>query len=151
MNPDNIAEILNDLVQINNDRIANYENAISQLEAGYDNLTELFGKMIEESKGYNAELTKEIDKLHEDVAKGTSGAGKIHRTWMDFKAILTGGDARPILNTCETLESAVQRAYEEALEEEGLTAELHLLLTKQKAGLLNSHSHIKQLLEIATS
>ena len=38
-------EILNDLVQINNDRIKGYERAIKELEDGNDDLKELFTSM----------------------------------------------------------------------------------------------------------
>ncbi len=150
MNNEQAAEILNDLVQINNDRIAGYEHAMIQLEAGYSNLRGLFANMINDSKAYTTELSEYISILKTDVADGTSGAGKIYRTWMDIKALLTGGDARSILSTCETIEGAVQKAYDDALAENGLPENIFLLLSKQKNGLIESYGQIKQLLAIAS-
>ena len=151
MDKHNVAAVLNDLIQINNDRIAGYEDAILKLERGYDNLEELFREMIVESKDYNIALSEEINRLDESVATGTSGAGKLYRAWLDVKAMFTGGEAKPILNTCETIESATQTAYEDALGEEGLTAEVHKLISQQKASLLDAHNKIKQLIEVAAN
>ena len=150
MNSEKITEILNDLVQINIDRIAGYEVALADLDEGYDNLSELFTKMIAESKAFNQQFASEILHLDETVATGTSAAGKLYRTWMDVKALLTSGDIKTILTDCEAIESAIQRAYEEALDEEGLTAHLHSIISTQKAALLGSHHKIKHLLNIAS-
>ncbi|RYF22676.1 MAG: DUF2383 domain-containing protein, partial [Flavobacteriales bacterium] len=43
------AEILNDLIEINNDRIAGYEKAIEELKAEDADLKTLFVKMVGES------------------------------------------------------------------------------------------------------
>lgn len=150
MNNHKIAEVLNDLVQINTDRIAVYENAHTKIEEGYKSLEPLFNRMIDESKEYVNALISEISKLDVRVVKSAPASGKIYRSWADVKATLTGGDERPTLNTCETLENATQLAYEDALDEEGLSAEIHSLISKQKAALLGAHGHIKQLLEIAS-
>lgn len=149
MNSKNIAEMLNDLVQINNDRIAVYTDAITQLEEGYDNLRELFKRMIDESKIYNNELTTEIGRLNEPVAEGTSGAGKLYRAWMDVKVFISGGSVNPILEACEAMENATQKTYEEMLDQEGLSGEVHILISKQKSLLLESHAQIKQLIQLA--
>lgn len=149
---DNITtEILNDLIQVNNDRIAGYGHALTQLEKGYDNLENLFRKMIEESEANNKQLTVQLHAMNAEVADGTSGAGKLRRTWMDVKALLTDGNPGPILTTCEALEDAALRAYEDALNEEDLAAGLRTLITNQKEILVISHENIKKLLDITSS
>lgn len=151
MNTEQTAEVLNDLVQINNDRIAGYEHAIVHLEVGYSNLRELFVIMINDSKAYEIELSKSISQLKTEVVDGTSGAGKIYRTWMDIKAIFIGGEARSILSACETIEESVQKAYDDALAEKDLPENIFLMLSKQKTGLMESYGQIKQLLAIASN
>lgn len=42
VNHQNVVQTLNDLIQINSDRMAIYGDAMSQLEEGYDNLRALF-------------------------------------------------------------------------------------------------------------
>lgn len=139
------AEILNDLIQINNDRVAGYEKAIEELQSEDADLKALFVKMIGESHNYKMALATEVQALGEDAETGTTNSGKIYRAWMDVKAIFTGHDRKTILNNCEFGEDAAQRAYKMALEEDGISAELRALITEQKASLRTSHDEIKAL------
>ncbi|MES2446181.1 MAG: PA2169 family four-helix-bundle protein [Bacteroidota bacterium] len=138
-------ETLNDLIQINNDRVAGYEKAIEELKAEDSDLKALFVKMIGESHQHKMALATEVQALGEDAESGTTNSGKIYRAWMDVKAIFTGHDRKTILNNCEFGEDAAQKAYKMALEEEGLSADLRSLITEQKADLRVSHDEIKAL------
>ena len=116
-------DILNDLVLINNDRIAGYEKAIDELKSGDHasenlDLTLLFERMIDESREYRNALGQEVQVLGGEMAKGTMTSGKIFRAWMDVKALFTGKDRHAILASCETGEDAAQIAYAAALKEE---------------------------------
>lgn len=139
------AEILNDLIQINNDRIVGYEKAIEELKSEDADLKSLFVKMIGESHQYKMALATEVQALGEDAEEGTTNSGKIYRAWMDVKAVFTGHDRKTILNNCEFGEDAAQKAYKMALEEEDLAAHLRSLITEQKAQLRMSHDEIKML------
>jgi len=139
------AEILNDLIQINNDRIVGYEKAIEELKPEDADLKSLFVKMIGESHQYKMALATEVQALGEDADSGTTNSGKIYRAWMDVKAIFTGHDRKTVLNNCEFGEDAAQKAYKMALEEEDLSAHLRSLVTEQKAQLRMSHDEIKML------
>jgi len=139
------AEVLNDLVQINNDRIEGYEKARKELTDQDSDLKSLFLNMIEESHKYKLALATEIEVLGEEVEKGTTNSGKIYRGWMDVKALFTGHDRKTVLNNCEFGEDAAQNAYKMALEEEDLPANLRDLISEQKASLRTSHDEIKRL------
>ncbi len=139
------AEILNDLIQINNDRVAGYEKAIAELQPEDSDLKSLFVKMIGESHKYKLELATEVQALGEEIEEGTTNSGKIYRAWMDIKAVFTGHDRKTVLNNCEFGEDAAQKAYKMALEEEGLSADLRQTITEQKATLRFSHDEIKAL------
>ncbi|RZK55819.1 MAG: PA2169 family four-helix-bundle protein [Pedobacter sp.] len=139
------AEILNDLVQINNDRIAGYEKAIEELQSEDADLKSLFVRMIGESHKLKMALATEVQALGEDIDQGTTNSGKIYRAWMDVKAVFTGHDRKTVLNNCEFGEDAAQRAYKMALEDEDLSADLRSLITEQKAQLRVSHDEIKAL------
>ena len=129
------AEILNDLIQINNDRVAGYEKAIEELKSEDADLKTLFVKMIGESHKHKMALATEVQALGEEIEQGTTNSGKIYRAWMDVKAIFSGHDRKTVLNNCEFGEDAAQKAYKMALEEEGLSADLRSLITEQKADL----------------
>ncbi|WP_432709631.1 ferritin-like domain-containing protein [Pedobacter sp.] len=145
------AEILNDLIQINNDRIAGYEKAMAELEPADSDLKALFVKMIGESHKHKLALATEVQALGTDVDHGTTNSGKIYRTWMDVKAIFTGHDRKTVLENCEFGEDAAQKAYKTALEEEDLSEHLRALIAEQKAELRVSHDQIKSLRDMQAS
>lgn len=134
-------EVLNDLVQINNDRIEGYQKAIDELKEGDSDLKELFSRMIAESIEYKSQLASAGAHTDND----TTNSGKIYRVWMDVKAIFTGHDRQTVLNNCEFGEDAAQKAYNSALAEGDLPSDVIVLLTQQKQGLKASHDKIKYL------
>lgn len=139
------AEILNDLIQINNDRVAGYEKAIEELKAEDSDLKSLFVKMIGESHKHKMALATEVQSFGEEIETGTTNSGKIYRAWMDVKAVFTGHDRKTVLNNCEFGEDAAQKAYKMALAEEDLSTNVRELITSQKAELRISHDEIKAL------
>ena len=139
------AEILNDLIQINNDRIVGYEKAIEELKPEDNDLKTLFIKMIDESRRNKMALATEVQALGKDTETDTTTSGKIYRAWMDVKATFAGHDRKAILSNCEFGEDAAQRAYRMALEDEDLSAELRGIISEQKETLRGSHDAIKRL------
>jgi len=144
-NNDN-AEILNDLIQINNDRIEGYERAIKDTGIGDNDLRSLFQTMANESRQYVSELQQHVVLEGEEPATDTTVRGKIYRAWMDVKATFTGKDRKSILESCEYGEDAAQRAYERALEDsEDLSPDVATLIMDQKMQLRQSHDKIRAL------
>src|SRR6202020_2078471 len=115
-------EVLNDLLQINNDRIIGYEKAIRETKPEDDDLKILYATMIAESHRNKIALATEVQSMGGDVDNGTTARGKIYRAWMDVKAVFTGHNRHSILANCEAGEDAAQRAYRTALEHEALPA-----------------------------
>lgn len=145
-------EILNDLIQVNNDRIAGYEKAIEGLgEEGNDDLKGFFRRMANNSVDYNETLERQIGLLEGEPALGTSGAGKLYRAWMDFKALVTGGERAAILNSCITGEETAIRAYEDAIAEASPAPPLQELLGAQLAEIIQSHREVKAMAEISNT
>jgi uncharacterized protein (TIGR02284 family) len=142
-------DILNDLVQINNDRIAGYERALK--EAGDENadLKELFIRYISDSHKCKMELGTEIQALGDDMDTDSTTSGKIYRAWMDVKAVFTGHNREAILENCEFGEDAAQKAYKEALEDDELPAFLRETITNQKMRLRAAHDEIKAMRDVA--
>ncbi len=144
-NKTEIIEVLNDLVQINNDRIKGYERAIKETAEADSDLKPLYASMIAESHKIKITLATEVQLLGADVEKGTTASGKIYRAWMDVKAIFTGHDRHAVLANCEAGEDAAQKAYKMALQHEGLPAYLRDILSEQQQVLKASHDEIKAL------
>ncbi len=138
-------EILNDLVQINNDRIEGYIVAANELSKDDSDLKNLFLNMIAESRVIKSALVGEVLALGGEEEKGTTASGKIYRAWMNVKAMFTGNDRQAVLSNCETGEDAAQRAYEEALNSNDLPRYVREMLFGQQAALRRSHDKIKSL------
>lgn len=143
-------EILNDLIQINNDRITGYERAMKELNDEDADLKALFESMIDESRQVRLALGKEVQVLGGTMDTGTTASGKIYRAWMDVKAVFTGHDRQTVLKNCHTGEDAAQKAYTSALDSEHLPAYLQTMVHEQQAQLKSSHDEIKALSEQKT-
>ena len=145
-NKEKVIDILNDLIQINNDRINGYENAIKELTDDDSDLRSLFHRNIEESREYKAELTSEVTRLGSKPADGTTNSGKVYRVWMDLKAVFTGKDRKTILSNCEFGEDAAQKAYSTALNADvDMESTVRDLIVKQKSALKVGHDEVKRL------
>lgn len=136
-------EILNDLIQINNDRINGYEKAIEELTQKDYDLKIVFATMIDQSREARIALGKEVQVLGGEMETGTTNSGKIYRAWMDVKAVFTGHDRHTVLSNCEAGEDAAQKAYATALADETLPAFLKEMITKQKQIFKASHDEVK--------
>lgn len=139
-------EVLNDLIMINNDRIAGYERAINESKDLDVDLKATFEGMIRESQEYKQELMEQFQQSGGvNADQSTTNSGKIYRAWMDVKATFTGSDRKAILASCEFGEDAWRRAYEAALSSEGeLDADTRNLITEQYNSEKKSHDLIKK-------
>ena len=138
------SEVLNDLLKINNDRVAGYKKAVEETKEV--DLKTIFDGMQGESGKIANSLVKEIAKLGgEPDAGSTTNAGKIYRAWMDVKATFNGKDRKGILKACEFGEDAAQTAYKTALSDEKLPETLRAMIRSQQNQLQISHQSIKGL------
>ena len=139
-------EILNDLVKINNDRVAGFENASENLENENRGLRPIFNKLAGESRDYAAELAAKARQFNGEAEEGTSVSGTLHRAWIDVKATFTGHDLESILDECERGEDAIKSAYRSALEDSNdLPHEIVQLISIQQQGIIEGHDLIKSL------
>ncbi|PJJ84241.1 PA2169 family four-helix-bundle protein [Mucilaginibacter auburnensis] len=136
--------ILNDLIEINNDRVKGFEKALNDVE-GDAELRATFTEKIGESHHLKMQLAKEVEVLGGEAETGTSVSGTIHRTWLDMKAKFTGHDEHSILEDCEFGEDAILKAYKSAIADEHLPAYLRDILNDQVTVLQASHDEIKAL------
>ena len=139
------AEVLNDLIKINNDRIAGYEKAIGALPAADVDLKALFSGLVEQSQMLKDELQQHISAWEDQVDDETTASGKIYRAWMDVKQTFAIDDRKAILESCEFGEDAAQKAYREAEAVTEISTAAKALISSQKAQLRASHDQIKQL------
>ena len=135
---------LNQLVEINNDRVEGYETAAKEMENG--EMHTLFGKLASTSHNNLSELRAEINRLGGEPAEGTKVSGKFFRAWMDVKAALSSNERQTVLDSCEFGEDKALETYQDVLEDpECLTPELLRMVQKQESALRQDHDHVKAL------
>lgn len=140
-----LTEVLNDLIEINNDRVTGYEKAAKETESIDVDLQAIFYSMANDSRKYAAELSQEVIRLGGEPSTGSTNSGKIYRVWMDVKATFTGHDRQSILESCEFGEDAAQKAYTEALASDAeIDADTRQLITDQQASLKTAHNLVKK-------
>ncbi len=138
-------EVLNDLVEINRDRVKGYEKASEDVEKYDADLKLVFNQMAEQSRDNVDDLNEAIASLGGEIENENSVSGSIHRAWIDVKAMFTGKDRQAILNSCEFGEDAIQKAYDSALASDAeIDADTRQLITEQKSSLKTSHDAIKK-------
>ncbi len=76
-----------------------------------------------------------------DINESGTATGTLHRVWGDLKAKLGGGD-HGLLETAESGEDEIKRAYADALDQE-LPLPVRELLAEQQAHILTSHDYIR--------
>jgi uncharacterized protein (TIGR02284 family) len=146
MMSENALDAINDLIEINNDRIEGFEKAANDLEDQDSGLNTVFSKLAEDSRQNVAELTEIVLLSGNAPAEGSSTSGALHRAWLDVKAVFTGGDLEAILNECERGEDAIKAAYQSALDEDNdLSPELVQVLRTQQQTINEGHDLIKSL------
>lgn len=137
-------DILNDLIEINNDRVAGFEKAIADIKEENFDLKEMFQQYSAQSRTNSQELT-ELAAQYGETEKGTSVSGSLHRAWIDVKSLFGGGDRESILSEAERGEDAIKKAYESALNDGELSAEFIDIVGRQAQGINNAHDQIKAL------
>lgn len=137
--------ILQELVEINNDRVAGFDKANQDIKDENVDLKVVFTKYADQSRRFAQELSAEVGKLGEDVDTDKSVAGTLHRAWIDIKSVFSGGDRKSILEEAERGEDAIKAAYKKALEEVEMTGELRQVLTAQAEEIKEGHDTIKAL------
>jgi uncharacterized protein (TIGR02284 family) len=143
---------LNDLIKINNDRIAGYEKANEATDETGLNL--LFNEYIDQSKNYVSEIRDYIHVLGGSPTDGTTLSGKFYHAWMDVKAAFINKDRHGILADCEYGEDVAKKAYRSALDDKELIWEddkVVDLLTNQLEGLKIAHDTVKSLRDAAVN
>jgi len=139
-------DVLNNLVEINNDRIEGYKTASKETED--PDLISLFTQFIQTTEKCKHELSGEIFKLGDIPTEETKKSGKISHTWMDIKLRVTGNDRISLLNSCKYGKEHALETYEEVLTDdlEYLSEEQTTMVSSQFALIRADHLRLQSIL-----
>jgi len=141
----NDPNILNDLIEINNDRIASYELAIDLAnEQGEGAREAVFRQCMEQSGVFIAELKAQVEAAGQYASDRTKLNGELLRLWMVIKSKISGGNMRDLLKNCERGEAAFCKVYNKALDEgDKLSIGVKNLIQIQLSQQREVHENIK--------
>lgn len=149
----NNPEIINDLIKINNDRVAGYKTALDLAHGlGLDTLRHRFANNILQSEHFIDELTPYVLREGEQPTDETMLSGKLFRMWMSLKVNIAGNDRKSLLESCEKGEDAFKEAYKKTLEEDvnHLSTDVCNKLLDQLSQQAEAHNEIKILRDNAS-
>lgn len=141
-------DVINELIEINNDRVAGFEKVMADIKEENADLKILFQEYSEQSRRNSQELTAIVSRYGE-AETGTSVSGSLHRAWIDVKSLFGGDDRKSILAEAERGEDAIKKAYQTAISEAGLSADALSVISAQANDINAAHDRIKALRDAA--
>jgi uncharacterized protein (TIGR02284 family) len=140
--------VLNDLLQITNDRIEGFEKAEGKVWEKYPDIKAEYDRMISQSKMMKNELINQINELAGDPDDSTSVAGSFHRAWIDIKNSFTVGKIEEsTLSNVVFGEKAAMEAYQNALDSGELSPQSFDLIKEQLHSLKVSYNQFQKIEE----
>ena len=128
-----VIDNLNHLIAICNDGKYGYQTAAEDADSAA--LRAMFMEYSTQRAEFVNTLQQEVRRLGGDPDKGGGPLGAIHRAWIDVKSALSSKDNKAVLGACITGEQAAVNAYDNVLEDGGLSPDLRTLLTEQRRSI----------------
>ena len=148
MNNDKTISVLNDLLNITNDRIAGFAKVADKVWDTYSNLRPAYDDMVAEGWDMKQDLIDIITSKGGDPDNTTSVSGTLHRAWIDIKnTFSTDKDESTLENVIFGEKSAI-KAYQDALESGDLCPESTVLVSRQLLQLKASYAKFEVLEEL---
>ena len=142
-----VGKKLNDLLEKTYDAEMGYKKAAEHAEN--TDLKAYFNRKAIERTTFGHDLKREISAFGQEVDKGGSAKGALHRSWMDLKAWFSADNDEAMLEAAITGEKAAVNEYLEVLEEINLPPSTTTLLTQQMNKIAADLSTVKRLEDIA--
>ncbi|QQV03881.1 MULTISPECIES: PA2169 family four-helix-bundle protein [Chryseobacterium] len=138
--------VLNDLLQITNDRIRGFEKVEGKVWENYSGLKSEYDRMISQSKMMKVEIINLITERGGNPDDSTTVAGNLHRTWIDIKNSLptSNKDIETLENVVFGEKSAID-SYEEALKSGNLDNDSRKVISDQLNSLKISYEQFSEI------
>lgn len=134
---------LNDLLEKTYDAEKGFKKAAENVN--HSSLKDYFNQKAQERYEFGHELKNEIKSYGQEVDKGGSITGNLHRTWMDVKSLVSGNNEESMLEEAIRGEKASVDEYDDVLAETTLPPSTQTILAKQKQKIELGLSNIKRL------
>ncbi len=146
MDKNNAVSVLEELIQTCKDGQKGYQEAASKIKRS--DLKSFFNEQSLERSRFAGELEAELIRLGKpDKKVSGSTVGSLHRTWIDTKVALGGGD-KTVLDWLENGEDHAKDAYRKAVTED-LPENVAQIVRRQAASVQAAHDKVKSLRDTA--
>ncbi len=135
-------EAIQDLIQANIDSSEGFSEAAKEIED--TNLANLFTELGQQRRQLANTLQQHVQVTGERPRTEGTWLAALHRSWLDLRSKLNGGDAHVILCEAERGEDHIKHAYEEALKTTAGSA-VNDVLTDQYATVKAGHDRVRDL------
>ena len=139
---DNIASILNELVETSKDGEKGFRTAAEDTKSA--ELKAVFLKRAQDCAKGAADLRQQVALLGGKPEEGGSVAGAVHRGWVNLKAAVSPRTDLAILEECERGEDVAKAKYRDALKA-SLTEDIRAVVQRQYDGVIRNHDQIRDL------
>jgi uncharacterized protein (TIGR02284 family) len=139
---DNVASVLNDLVETSKDGEQGFTTAAEDTKD--PELKSTFRRHAQECARSAADLQTLVARLGGKPEEHGSVAGAVHRGWVNLKSSVTPRTDLAILEECERGEDVAKARYAKALEKT-LPEDIRQVVERQYAGVMRNHNEIRDL------
>lgn len=149
MNNDKTISVLNDLLNITNDRIAGFAKVEDKVWETRSNLKLAYDDMVSRSTDMKNDLINLISQKGGEADNSTSVSGAFHRAWIDVKNTFASDKEESTLENVVFGEKAAIVAYQDALDSGDLCPESTSLVLDQLHHLKSSYAKFETLESIS--
>ena len=149
MDNEKTISVLNDLLNITNDRIAGFAKVADKVWDNYSELRPAYDNMVAESWDMKQDLVDLITSKGGNPDDTTSVSGAFHRAWIDVKNTFASDKDESTLENVVFGEKAAIDAYQDALDSGDLCPESTAVVSNQLQQLKASYSQFKVLEKIS--
>lgn len=137
---------LNNLLEKTYDAEKGFKKAAENAE--HSSLQTYFKDKAQERYNFGHELKREIRSFNQDIEKGGSATGTVHRAWMDAKNLFSGDNVESMLNEAIRGEKAAVEEYNDVLSETSLPSSTKAILQSQRNTIKNGLATINSLEDV---
>lgn len=135
-------EGLQKLIRYNLDSVEGFKHAADQIDE--PKVETVFREIANERSQFADQLQQFVDFNFEEPVKEGSAMAALHRTWLNVRSALNGGDVYPVLAEAERGEDYIKAAYENTLKETAGSA-MNDVLQTQYASVKAAHDKVRDM------
>jgi len=130
-------DVLNTLIATTLDSVKGFREAAEDSKVATH--AQFFREMAEERSRVAADLQAHVRSHGGDPRTESSTAGALHRTWLNVREAITGGDEDAVVREVENGEDYIKGKFETALRDDELSSDCRGVIEQCMASIRKGH------------